>query len=78
MRRYAVAHNLIHDLPHAAVVYTGNDHTIEFNEVHNVALDSGDAGAFYTWNDWTSRGHAPPRSAYASIFRSISDMGLKL
>ena len=52
-----VAHNLIHDLPHAAVLYTGNDHTIEFNEVHNVALDSGDVGAFYTWNDWTSRGN---------------------
>ena len=39
------------------MVYTGNDHTIEFNEVHNVALDSGDVGAFYTWNDWTSRGN---------------------
>ena len=52
-----VAHNLIHDLPHAAVLYAGNDHLIELNEVHNVALDSGDVGAFYTTNDWTSRGN---------------------
>jgi hypothetical protein len=52
-----IAHNLIHDLPHAAVLYAGNDHVIELNEVHNVALDSGDVGAFYTWNDWTSRGN---------------------
>ena len=52
-----VAHNLIHDLPHAAVLYSGNDHLIELNEVHNVALDSGDVGAFYTTNDWTSRGN---------------------
>lgn len=52
-----VAHNLIHDLPHAAVLYSGNDHLIELNEVHNIALDSGDVGAFYTTNDWTSRGN---------------------
>ncbi len=52
-----VAHNLIHDLPHAAVLYSGNDHLIELNEVHNVALESGDVGAFYTTNDWTSRGN---------------------
>ncbi len=52
-----VAHNLMHDLPHAAVLYSGNDNLLEFNEVHNVALDSGDVGAFYTVNDWTSRGN---------------------
>ncbi len=52
-----LANNLIHDLPHAAVLYSGNDHLFERNEVHNVALDSGDVGAFYTTNDWTSRGN---------------------
>lgn len=50
-------HNLIHDAPHAAVLYQGNDHLLEFNEIHHIALDSGDVGAFYTWNDWTSRGN---------------------
>lgn len=52
-----VAHNFIHDLPHAAVLYGGNDHLFEFNEVSRVALTSGDVGAFYTCNDWTSRGN---------------------
>jgi hypothetical protein len=52
-----VAHNLIHDLPHAAILYSGNDHVFEYNEIHNIALDSGDVGAFYTGNDWTSRGN---------------------
>jgi parallel beta-helix repeat protein len=52
-----VAHNFMHDLPHAAVLYTGNDHVIEFNEVARVALTSGDVGAFYTSLDWTSRGN---------------------
>ena len=65
-----VAHNFIHDLPHAAVLYGGNDHIFEFNEIARVVLTSGDMGAFYTTNDWTSRGnvvrhnyvHASPRA----------------
>ena len=35
-----VAHNLIHDLPHAAVLYTGNDHVFEYNEICRVATRS--------------------------------------
>ncbi len=52
-----VTHNFIHDMPHAAILYGGNDHLFEFNEVARVALTSGDVGAFYTWHDWTSRGN---------------------
>jgi hypothetical protein len=52
-----VAHNCMHDLPHAAVLYGGNDNVLEFNEVARVALTSGDVGAFYTWHDWTSQGN---------------------
>jgi hypothetical protein len=52
-----VAHNFLHDLPHSAVLYDGNDHVLEANEVCRVALTSGDVGAFYTRQDWTSRGN---------------------
>ena len=52
-----VAHNLIHDLPHAAVLYGGNDNLLESNEIWRVALDSGDVGVFYAYQDWTSRGN---------------------
>ncbi|MCX7007693.1 MAG: right-handed parallel beta-helix repeat-containing protein [Kiritimatiellaeota bacterium] len=52
-----VAHNFMHDLPHAAVLYGGNDNVLEFNEVAHVALTSGDVGTFYTWHDWTSQGN---------------------
>jgi len=52
-----VSHNFMHDLPHAAVLYSGNNHVFEYNEIARAALDSGDVGAFYTWNDWTSRGN---------------------
>ena len=52
-----VAHNLLHDLPHAAVLYTGNDNLFEYNEVCRVALTSRDVGAFYSTTDWTTHGN---------------------
>ena len=52
-----VAHNLIHDLPHTAILYWGNDHLIEYNHIHHVTLETGDAGAIYTGRDYTTRGN---------------------
>jgi hypothetical protein len=49
-------HNLIHDLPHTAIFIWGNDHLLEFNEMYNVCLQTGDAGAVYLGRDWTQRG----------------------
>ncbi len=50
------AHNLIHDAPHQAIGFSGNDHVIEFNEIHSVCFESNDAGAMYAGRDWTQRG----------------------
>ncbi|MHC4105201.1 MAG: right-handed parallel beta-helix repeat-containing protein, partial [Planctomycetota bacterium] len=50
------AHNLIHTAPHMAIMFSGNDHVMEFNEIHNVCLESNDAGAIYSGRDWTMRG----------------------
>ena len=44
--------NLLHDLPSGGVRYTGNDHVFEGNEIHNIGLDAGDLGAFYSAVDW--------------------------
>jgi len=52
-----ISHNLIHNLPHGALGLTGNDHLIEFNEIHNVCYSVGDGGAFYSGRDWTRRGN---------------------
>lgn len=52
-----VAHNFLHDLPHAAVLYGGNDNLFELNRIRRVATASADVGAFYTRQDWTSRGN---------------------
>jgi len=50
------SHNLIHDAPHHAMDFGGNDHLIEFNEIHHVCMETDDAGAIYTGRNWTVRG----------------------
>ncbi len=51
-----VSHNLIHDHPHCAILFAGNDHLIEYNEIHHVAMETGDVGAIYSGRDYTFRG----------------------
>ncbi len=55
------AHNRLHDLPHTAIGFTGNDQTIEFNEIYQSVTGANDAGAIYTSGahpeDWSMRGH---------------------
>jgi hypothetical protein len=51
-----VAHNLIHHGPHNAIQLGGNEHVIEYNELHSVCQETGDVGAFYMGRDWTARG----------------------
>ncbi len=52
-----LAHNYIHDAPHTGVLFTGNDNILEYNEVHDIAKETGDVGAFYIGRDWTKRGN---------------------
>lgn len=54
---HRVSHNLIHDHPHCAILFTGNDHLIEYNEIHHIALETGDVGAIYTGRDYSFRGN---------------------
>lgn len=51
--------NCIHDAPGCAILYSGNDHTIEFNEIYGVCTESYDMGAVYSHghNDPTWRGN---------------------
>ncbi len=50
------SHNEIYNAPHAAVFYYGNDHMIEYNNIHDVVLRSSDAGAIYSGQSWTRYG----------------------
>lgn len=48
--------NVISDGPASAILFYGNDHLIAYNEIFDVANETGDVGAIYTGRDWTARG----------------------
>lgn len=52
-----IAHNLIHDIPHQAIGFEGNDHLIEYNEFYNICNETADAGVIYAGYNWTYRGN---------------------
>ena len=50
-----VSNNHIHDHPHCPILFTGNEHIVEYNDIHHVCHETGDVGAIYTGRDWTFR-----------------------
>ncbi len=51
------SHNEIANSPHEAITYKGNNHTIEYNNIHDVCLLSDDAGAIYSGRSWVWYGN---------------------
>ncbi|MFC1761214.1 right-handed parallel beta-helix repeat-containing protein [Planctomycetota bacterium] len=51
-----VAHNLMYDGPSSAMRVNGNDHLIEYNEMHSLAQESDDQGAIDLYGNPTYRG----------------------
>ena len=49
--------NIIRNLPHVGIIFTGNSHTISFNDITDVVKEAGDMGAIYSGRDWTARGN---------------------
>jgi hypothetical protein len=52
-----IALNRMRDLPSSAIRLNGNDHVVEFNEIHHVVLESDDQGAIDMWGNATYRGN---------------------
>ncbi|NMG72263.1 right-handed parallel beta-helix repeat-containing protein [Parazoarcus communis] len=55
------------DGPHAAIVFHGNDHVISRNLIQRFVLETDDAGAIYTGQDWTARGTIIENNVIRSI-----------
>jgi hypothetical protein len=53
----SITHNLIHDCPHMASFWGGNDIRVEDNEIYNVCMETGDAGVFHAGRDLTFQGN---------------------
>lgn len=51
-----VANNEIYNAPHSAVMYNGNEHTVEYNYIHDCLTETADAGAIYSGQDFLSHG----------------------
>ncbi len=51
-----IAHNLIHHTPCHAMRIEGNEHVVEFNELHSVDYESDDQGAIDMFGNPTYRG----------------------
>ena len=63
-----IAHNLIHDMPHAGVTLGGNDNVMELNVVHHTNLESADTGGIYFCSrDWTQRGNVIRHNVFHHI-----------
>ena len=52
-----VTHCELKEIPHAAVLYAGNEHEISFNDIHHVCQETSDVGALYTTRNWGSWGN---------------------
>ena len=52
-----IANNVIHDSPHTAILFDGNNNIIENNEIYDVCKETDDCGAIYGGRDWTTYGN---------------------
>ncbi len=60
-------HNEIHNAPHSAIIFYGNNHTFKYNHIYNVCYESDDAAAVYSGRSWTFRGNV----IQYNLFRDI-------
>lgn len=64
----------LHALPHFAILFTGNNHIIENNEIYDVCRLSNDAGAIYSGKDYTFYGNII-RHNYFHDFYGLENKG---
>ena len=73
-----VRHNLMHDGPHNAIQLGGNDHLIEFNDVHSAVRESDDQGAMELWRNATYRGVVFRYNRFRSVGKTGTKEALRL
>jgi hypothetical protein len=63
----SAVNNLIHHGSHDAIQLSGNDHLIQLNDIHTVAMETADVGAFYMGRDFTMRGNAIKNNFFHNV-----------
>ena len=67
-----ISNNLIYNAPQSAIMVSGNDHIIEFNEIHDVGFETGMGGAIYFWGDQTYLGNVIRYNYFHNITGALS------
>ena len=52
-----IAYNKINNAPHSGIIFSGNDHIIEYNIISDVLKEANDAGAIYCGRDFLGHGN---------------------
>jgi hypothetical protein len=75
-----IAHNLMHHIGSSAMRVEGNDHLVEFNEVHNAVRESDDQGGVDVFGNPTYRGNVYRHNFFHDIGsgRSCGQAGIRL
>ncbi len=68
-----VANNKINNAPHSAIIFEGNDHLIELNEISDVLKNSTDTGAVYAGRSHTMWGNKIKNNYFHHIETDIED-----
>ncbi|MCH5375145.1 MAG: right-handed parallel beta-helix repeat-containing protein, partial [Planctomycetes bacterium] len=64
---HIVANNRLYDAPHSAILFGGNEHLIELNEIYGVCYEVDDAGSVYAGRDWGLRGNVIKNNFFHDI-----------
>lgn len=65
-----ISHCEIFNAPSMAILLRGNDHLIEYNEIHHVCREVHDQGALYYGRDPSERGH----KVYYNFFHNLNSI----
>ncbi len=71
-------HNELYNSAHMALRYCGNEHLIEYNYIHDVCLQTNDAGAIYSGADMTAHGTVLRYNKILRLGRSGSDCEMQI
>ena len=52
-----VEHNSMHDFMHQVIMFSGNNHSIQYNNIYNAITYGEDAGVIYSGRDWSWQGN---------------------
>ena len=63
-----IAHCEIHHAPHNGILLGGNEHIVEYNDIHHVAMEGSDSGAFYMGRDWSMQGNVLRYNLWHDIY----------